>query len=145
MPLVFVYGTLMRAGANHAVLVRLGCRFVGTARTREPRTLVDLGPYPALLPIRDGAPSPATCIEGEIWELDDAALRELDAFEGCPDLYRRDRIALVAGDGAELEAFVYALARRPPARARLIPTGRYAASGTVLPDGATPDQIEGER
>lgn len=142
MPLVFVYGTLMRAGANHPVLLRLGCSFVGGARTREPRTLVDLGPYPALLPADRAASRPTTCIEGELWEIDDEALRELDAFEGSPELYTRERIALVTAEGEALEAFVYALARRPPAHARVITTGRYAAPGTALPSGAAPEQFE---
>lgn len=144
MPLVFVYGTLMRAGANHNVLQRLGCTFLGEATTLEPRTLVDLGPYPALLPLRDGAPPPTTRIEGEVWEIDDRSLRELDAFEGYPELYTRERVALrVAGPEArEVDAFVYVLARRPPARARVIATGRYAAAGMPLPDGAASDQFE---
>jgi gamma-glutamylaminecyclotransferase len=149
MPLVFVYGTLMRAGANHSVLLRLGCRFASAATTREPRTLVDLGPYPALLPLRAGTPEPTTCIEGEIWEIDDSALRELDAFEGCPELYTRERIALVTPDDArskrrEVEAFVYVLARRPPAHARVITTGRYGVAGVALPEGAAPEQFDDE-
>jgi gamma-glutamylaminecyclotransferase len=148
MPLLFVYGTLMRAGANHPVLVRLGCRFSGEAATCEPRTLVDLGPYPALLPIRPGAPAPPTPVRGEVWEIDADALRELDAFEGCPDLYVRERIALVmrertAEPEREVEAFTYVLARRPPANARVITTGHYASAGTALPEGAAPEQIEG--
>ena len=143
MPLVFVYGTLMRAGANHAVLARLGCSFVARARTLEPRVLVDLGPYPALLPARhERSPAPTTCVEGELWAIEETALHALDAFEGCPELYRRDRIALVTADGEEVEAFVYALARRPPAHARVIATGRYAAPGSPLPNGAQPGQIE---
>jgi gamma-glutamylcyclotransferase (GGCT)/AIG2-like uncharacterized protein YtfP len=147
MPLVFVYGTLMRAGANHAVLVRLGCTFVGNAVTREARTLVDLGPYPALLPL--GARAPVALVHGEVWEIDDHALRELDAFEGCPELYMRERIALAMlamnEDRRALEAFVYVLAQRPPARARVIGDGRYSAAGTLLPHGATPDQIASEQ
>jgi len=141
MPLVFVYGTLMRAGANHAVLARLGSTFRCAARTRERRTLVDLGPYPALLPVRRAARPPATCIEGEVWEIDDDALRELDAFEGCPELYTRERIGLVSADGEELEVFVYTLAIRPPRHARVIASGRYAAAGTTLPEGASPEQL----
>jgi len=145
MPLVFVYGTLMRAGANHAVLLRLGCRFVGLATTREPRVLVDLGPYPALLP-SGREESAVSCVSGEVWEIDDSALRELDAFEGSPELYTRERIRLLVDpevdEGGELEAFVYVLARRPPAHARVITSGRYAEAGTVLPDGAAPEQIE---
>ena len=143
MPLVFVYGTLMRAGANHAVLARLGSRYFCAARTREPRTLVDLGPYPALLPARRAASPPATCIEGEVWEIDDEALRELDAFEGCPELYTRERIGLVSSDGEELDVFVYTLAIRPPRHARVIESGRYAAAGTALPEGASPEQLVG--
>jgi gamma-glutamylaminecyclotransferase len=139
MPLVFVYGTLMRAGANHAVLERLGSAFVGAAFTRDPRTLVDLGPYPALLPESD---APSAPVHGEVWELDDSALRELDAFEGCPELYVRERIAVRMDAGDEREAFVYVFARRPPARAQILTTGRYSAAGTRLPHGASPAQIE---
>ncbi len=139
MPLVFVYGTLMRAGANHRVLARLGGRFVDEARTAEPRTLVDLGPYPALLPTT--APA-TTCVIGEVWEVDDSALRELDAFEGVPDLYTRERLAIVT-DSETREAFTYVFARRLPKGARPIESGRYAAPGTALPTGASPAQIEG--
>ena len=138
MPLVFVYGTLMRAGANHPVLTRLSGRFVAAATTKAPRTLVDLGPYPALLP-PDAAPAPTTLVAGELWEIDDSALRELDAFEGCPELYTRERVALVSGAGAEaaeVEAFVYVLAGRAPRSARVIADGRYVAEGVGVPEGA---------
>src|SRR5687767_10146857 len=110
--LVFVYGTLMRAGANHHVLQRLGATFTFTATTRERRTLVDLGPYPALLPDGPTDDTPTAYVDGEVWRLDDAALRELDAFEGSPDLYTRERIDLIIQDPAgdrELVAFVYVL------------------------------------
>jgi gamma-glutamylcyclotransferase (GGCT)/AIG2-like uncharacterized protein YtfP len=133
MPFVFVYGTLMRHGANHHVLRRLGGRFVTTAQTREPRVLVDLGPYPALLPESAAATVP---VFGEVWELDPSALEPLDEFEGCPDLYTRERIALVDPAGSEIEAFTYVIAGPLPKAARVIETGRYTAGGTVLPDGA---------
>jgi gamma-glutamylaminecyclotransferase len=146
MPLVFVYGTLMRAGANHAVLERLGATFITNGTTHEPRTLVDLGPYPALLPARDVRDeeqlTSAVLVAGEVWEIDDRALRELDAFEGYPDLYGREHIAVDGDDGEPRRSFVYVLARRPPAHARVIATGRYVGSGTVLPEGATAEQID---
>ena len=102
------------------------------------------GPTLPSFRLRDGAPSPATRIEGEVWEIDDSALRELDAFEGYPELYTRERIALRVAEpeARDVDAFVYVLARRPPARARVIATGRYAAAGTALPEGAAPDQFE---
>lgn len=133
MPLVFVYGTLMRERANNPVMRRLGCRFVSTALTQDPRVLVDLGPYPALL-ARVGTES--VRVAGEIWELDEAALDELDAFEGCPDLYSRERVTLETEGARTVEAFVYVLAGPAPADARVIATGRYEGLGTVLPNGA---------
>jgi gamma-glutamylcyclotransferase (GGCT)/AIG2-like uncharacterized protein YtfP len=140
MPLVFVYGTLMRGGANHDVLRRLGGSFVTAATTRSPRTLVDLGPYPALLAL--GSREDAAPVTGEVWEITDAALRELDAFEGVPDLYLRERLTVgSAGRGDAIEAFVYVLAGSPPPHARVIPTGRYGRAGTALPDGAKPEQL----
>lgn len=143
---VFVYGTLLRGGANHDVLARLGARFVARAGTAEPRRLVDLGPYPALLPRDDERDREATRVFGEVYVVPDSALGDLDAFEGCPDLYRRECVALepdgAPGDEpAPSEAFTYVLARRPPARAQPVPGGRYAVRGLALPAGVpVPDR-----
>jgi gamma-glutamylcyclotransferase (GGCT)/AIG2-like uncharacterized protein YtfP len=144
MALVFVYGTLLRAGANHSVLVDLGARFVCEATTSSVRILVDLGPYPALLPSASSFALATTCVVGEVFEVDDAAIAVLDEFEGAPTLYTRETIALTASDGSSVSAYVYELARTPPARARPIANGRYLATGVVLPHGADPDQIEGD-
>lgn len=122
--LVFVYGTLMRGRANHDVMRRAGATFASAARTLEPRTLVDLGPYPALLAAAHGA----TCrIEGELFYVDADALEALDAFEGCPELYARETIVVEAERGP-VEAFVYVLVGRAPADARVVEDGRYAGS-----------------
>jgi gamma-glutamylaminecyclotransferase len=120
---LFLYGTLMRLGANHAVLVGCGARFVGEARTASPRTLVDLGPYPALL-AEDEARDRGV-VHGEMFEVDEAALAELDEFEGCPTLYRREAIEVVIGKDTRERAFTYVLARRAPEDARAIAGGRY--------------------
>lgn len=133
--LVFVYGTLMHAQSNHRVMVELGSRRVGEATTEATRTLINLGPYPALLPsdaLRDRA---ATRVVGEIYEVDAAQLATLDAFEGCPDLYRRESIALER-EGVKIEAWTYVLARKPPSGAVVVATGRYAGGGIVLREGA---------
>lgn len=135
---VFVYGTLLRGGANHALLRELGARFLREARTAEPFTLVDLGPYPAMLPRdarRDTVP-----VSGELYEIPDASLAALDEFEGAPDLYTRETIAL-EGDAT---AFTYVFARRVPTRARVIADGRYASEGAVLEEGAKASQVEDE-
>jgi gamma-glutamylaminecyclotransferase len=134
---VFVYGTFLRGGANHALLLGLGARFVRAALTEDRRTLVDLGPYPALLPRSD---RDATRVHGELYELPDTALAELDAFEGTPDLYTRETIALEGG----AIAFTYVFARRLPGRARILADGRYEGAGAHLADGARPAQVEDE-
>jgi len=130
---VFVYGTLMRGQPNHRVLVDAGARFVAAAETAEPRTLVDLGPYPALLPRH--AARDATRVTGELYEIDEEALAVLDEFEGCPDLYTRERIGLTTETGPT-EAWTYVFARPVPRHARVIAGGRYAGGGLVLVEGA---------
>jgi gamma-glutamylcyclotransferase (GGCT)/AIG2-like uncharacterized protein YtfP len=140
---VFVYGTLMRGGANHAVLVRLGARYVAAARTARGRTLVDLGPYPALLPLDESRDAVAPNVHGEVFALDESLLPELDAFEGVPSLYLRDAIDLVTDEGPT-NAFTYVFAKKPLTRAKTVATGRYAKLGAVLERGAKEDQLEDE-
>ncbi|MBX3190747.1 MAG: gamma-glutamylcyclotransferase [Labilithrix sp.] len=115
---VFVYGTLMRGHANHRVLVALGARFVGEAVTIERFRLIDLGPYPALVR-GDGVHA-----HGELFAIAPEKLPELDAFEGCPDLYVRERV-LVDAAGERVFAFTYFFAREAPADAVVITSGRY--------------------
>jgi len=64
------------------------------ARTVASRTLVDLGPYPALLPASAERDAERGHVSGELFEVTEAALEVLDVFEGCPDLYARERIVL---------------------------------------------------
>lgn len=123
----------MQGHANHRVLVAMGARRVGEAKSAQGRTLVDLGPYPALLPLDESRDRDAAAVAGEVYELEDARLAELDEFEGCPDLYRRERIAL-AGDAGD--AWTYVLAGPPGADAKVIATGRYGGGGVVLHESA---------
>ncbi|HEX4351864.1 MAG TPA: gamma-glutamylcyclotransferase family protein, partial [Polyangiales bacterium] len=76
--LLFVYGTLRRDAANHHEMG--DARFIGRARTAPRYELVDMGGYPAML---EGG---RTSIVGELYEVDDALLRQLDAFEEVPEL-----------------------------------------------------------
>ncbi len=124
--LVFVYGTLMQDQPNHRVLLEIGAERLGAAVTASARTLVDLGPYPALLRGAGGCQ-----VTGELYAIDERSLDVLDAFEGCPDLYSRERIQLVH-DGESREAWTYVLAREPPADAVVVASGRYAGGGVVL-------------
>jgi gamma-glutamylcyclotransferase (GGCT)/AIG2-like uncharacterized protein YtfP len=140
---VFVYGTLMRGGANHAVLVRLGARYVAAARTARGRALVDLGPYPALLPLDVSRDAASPNVHGEVFALDEAMLPELDAFEGAPTLYVRERIDLVTDEGVT-NAFTYTFAKKTPKSAQPVTTGRYVKVGAILEQGANENQLEDE-
>jgi gamma-glutamylcyclotransferase (GGCT)/AIG2-like uncharacterized protein YtfP len=110
MPLLFVYGTLMRGESNHGQLE--GARFVGTARTSPAFQLVDLGEYPALL---DGG---SQAVAGEVYEVDDAMIARLDPFEASAS-YGRATIPLEDGRPAH----AYLLPRG------LLPGGRPIVSG----------------
>jgi len=93
LELVFVYGTLKRGQVNHHCLA--AARWLGEAEL-PGLVLHDLGPFPMAVP-GDG------CIQGELYAVDPAALERLDHLEGCPRLYRRQRLPL--GDGRQ--AWVY--------------------------------------
>ena len=84
--LLFVYGTLRRGGDNHAKLA--GARYISSARTVAGYELVDMGGYPAVL--EHGCDA----IVGELYEIDDALSKRLDAFEEVPTLYERKRVRL---------------------------------------------------
>jgi gamma-glutamylaminecyclotransferase len=84
--LLFVYGSLKREGRHHGELC--GARFVAEARTARGFGLVPLGPYVALV----DAPGRTTDVTGELFEVDEALLVALDAFEG--DDYERREVTV---------------------------------------------------
>ena len=91
---LFVYGSLMTGGWAHGRL--RGGRLLGACATEARFTLVDLGRYPGV--VAGGI----TAIAGEVYEVDEALLVELDDFEDVPELYVRDTLATPFG-----EAVVY--------------------------------------
>jgi gamma-glutamylcyclotransferase (GGCT)/AIG2-like uncharacterized protein YtfP len=89
---LFVYGSLKRGFPNERELaMAVFERRVATARGHA---LYDLGAYPAL--VREGY----GVVHGELYRVPRAALRRLDEFEGCPDLYQVDEIVLEDGTRA---------------------------------------------
>ena len=117
--LLFVYGTLKRGRRNHRLLT--GQRFVGPAATVSGFRLFDLGRYPGL--VRDAdADADAGAVRGELFDVSECCLGELDDFEGVPDLFTRERIELA--DGTTAWAYLYA---------RPVPAG--APSGEEWPIG----------
>jgi gamma-glutamylaminecyclotransferase len=95
--MIFVYGSLLSGEANHAHLG--SSRSLGPARTHPSYTLVDLGPYPALLD--EGT----TAVVGELYDVDDATRAALDEFEGHPTYYRRGAVRIASHEGLDVEAY----------------------------------------
>lgn len=80
--LVFVYGTL-RSGSAGAMSVRFpSSKFVSNAQVSGK--LYDLGPYPGLVLNESSA-----LVVGEVYEVDDQTLNEMDAFEAGSDYVRK--------------------------------------------------------
>jgi gamma-glutamylcyclotransferase (GGCT)/AIG2-like uncharacterized protein YtfP len=118
---LFVYGSLKRGEENHRFLV--GQRFVGAARTARNYRMYELDGYPGM--IRDGGP--AESVTGELWEVTDACLAELDPFEGVHiGLYRREPIVL-APPYADLAVETYLYARSVAGRKLLGDTWKRLA------------------
>lgn len=108
---VFIYGTLRHAQRNAHQMQ--GARYVGMQRSAPAFTLYDLGTYPAA--VAGGS----TRLLGEVHVVAPELLVRLDAFEGVPELYRRERVRMAYG-----EAWIYVM-KHVPRHARPIPHGDW--------------------
>src|SRR6266849_2497065 len=80
--LVFVYGTLRR-GSARAMSVRFpGSKFIAEAKVSG--SVYDLGAYPGLLLNESNS-----LVIGEVYEVDDETLNELDDFEAASNYWRK--------------------------------------------------------
>jgi gamma-glutamylaminecyclotransferase len=95
--LLFVYGTLLAGEKYHHLLGDADCH--GSAETEPAYELVDLGEYPAL--VSGGA----VAAHGEIYEISEQTMAELDVLEDVPHLYQRGPIRLA--DGRTVETYLY--------------------------------------
>ncbi len=101
MTKVFVYGTLKKGWGNHRLLE--GSTFLGVYETPKEFSLYDGGfPYA----FHGGGEN----IRGELYEVDDDTLKNLDRLEGYPSHY--NRIKIEAHDtadsmGENYEAWIY--------------------------------------
>ena len=88
--LVFVYGSL-RSGNAHSMSQRFPeSQFVAAAKVGG--RLYDLGKYPGLLVSESDSP-----VVGEVYEVDDALLLDLDEFEASSNYLRR-QVTISLGD-----------------------------------------------
>jgi gamma-glutamylcyclotransferase (GGCT)/AIG2-like uncharacterized protein YtfP len=114
--LVFVYGTLRRGGAGAMSLRFPAAKFIAEATVGGG--LYDLGAYPGLL--LDESNSRVT---GEVYEVDDELLHELDAFEASSH-YWRQQVEISLGTQRKL-CWTYAPHPEVFARRTLITSGDW--------------------
>jgi gamma-glutamylaminecyclotransferase len=97
---LFFYGTLKAGGQSHHLLA--GAEFVGPARTLPLYRLYGLGWHPGLVLDRANG----VAVHGELWAVDDALLAQLDEYEGTPDWFRREAVA-VADHFGDVQAYFF--------------------------------------
>lgn len=103
MTKVFVYGTLKRAYHNNRYLK--GSRFLGEALTVDNFDMLDVG-FPVLLPQRGDVAYP---VKGELYEIDDTTLKNLDRLEGEGRMYQRQTRTVLSMDDpiTGVHAYIY--------------------------------------
>jgi gamma-glutamylcyclotransferase (GGCT)/AIG2-like uncharacterized protein YtfP len=80
--LIFVYGSLRHGGENAMSNTFPDSKFVGPATVSG--NLYDLGAYPGML-----LNSSSSTVVGEVYEVDDERLKELDHFEASSEYWRK--------------------------------------------------------
>ncbi|HKO98470.1 MAG TPA: gamma-glutamylcyclotransferase family protein [Pyrinomonadaceae bacterium] len=116
--LVFVYGTLRREASRPMLLQFPGSRFVTDATVSG--SLYDLGPYPGLVVNESNS-----LVKGEVYEVDEELLNELDQFEASSD-YLRKRVEILIGSEKK-EGWTYEPSSESYSLNRLIPSGDWIA------------------
>src|SRR5918992_3224321 len=87
--LVFVYGTLRRGNARSMSVRFPNSKYIADAKVTG--SLYDLGAYPGLL-----LDESKSSVIGEVYEVDDEILKELDDFEAS-SYYRRKQVEISLG------------------------------------------------
>lgn len=126
--LVFVYGTLRQGGLRSMPDIFPGSKLIGQAKVGG--SLYDLGAHPVLL--LDESDSLVT---GEVYEIDDEILSELDEIEASSD-YRRRQVE-VSLDNHQKTCWVYEPDSNSYPRRTLIASGdwiEYARTKTDWPE-----------
>ncbi|CAG5117185.1 unnamed protein product [Candidula unifasciata] len=93
--IVFLYGTLKSGQSNFRVLSdpKTGlARFLAFGQTvkRYPLVVTPQHSFPFLLPVE----GKGEYVQGEVYEVSESKLQRLDEFEGHPDFYLREKVAV---------------------------------------------------
>jgi gamma-glutamylcyclotransferase (GGCT)/AIG2-like uncharacterized protein YtfP len=96
---VFVYGTLRKGFGNHRLLENPGVRYLGKDYLTGFR-MVSCGGFPAIFPVGPVQSDSDDIIMGELYEVDDDTMYNLDRLEGVPFHYQRVKATTVNGTDA---------------------------------------------
>jgi gamma-glutamylcyclotransferase (GGCT)/AIG2-like uncharacterized protein YtfP len=132
--LVFVYGTLRRGSARSMSIRFPNSKFIADAKVTG--RLYDLGAYPGLLVDESNA-----LVVGEVYEVDDETLNELDDFEASSDYWRK-QVEISLGTHQKL-CWTYEPNSEFYASRTLITSGdwiEYAETKTDWPGDGRPDE-----
>ena len=103
---LFVYGTLkkvFRHEMNSPTAPMRGVKLIGKYQTQERWTLADFGAYPGMIPGNSG-------VVGEVWDIPDERVAQLDRYEGVPDLFSRRMVEVTPVDSEDyvwVESYVF--------------------------------------
>jgi len=104
---VFVYGTLRKELGNHYLLQ--DSVYLGTGSTLDHFVMLEssLGhSIPYVVKLNKTNKILSTIVEGEVYEVDDLTLANLDRLEGHPGWYKREYIDVVLDDEI-VKAMIY--------------------------------------
>jgi gamma-glutamylcyclotransferase (GGCT)/AIG2-like uncharacterized protein YtfP len=94
---LFVYGTLRKGERRNSILK--GSQFIGYAKAKG-FLLYKIEDFPGMVE-GDGE------VVGEVYEIPESLLKELDWIERVPDLFRRELIEVMLEDGQVVSAYAY--------------------------------------
>ena len=126
----FAYGTLKRNRINHDLLTR--SHFIGKAVTLQKYGFY-LGPDEQSL---NGSSIPylfkeprkgdqAVRVYGEVWEVDEFTLKQLDQFEGHPNWYQRAQISVKLNSCENISSSLYIMPGQPDSHLKVIISGCF--------------------
>ena len=138
MHLIFVYGTLRRGSARSMSIRFPRSKFIAVAKVSG--SLYDLGTYPGLL-LDESKPK----VMGEVYEVDDEMLNELDDFEAS-SAYVRKQVDIFVGTQRRT-CWIYVPEQNPEfyLDRTLITSGdwtEYANTKTDWPGHTSPDETQ---
>jgi|688.fasta_scaffold80311_6 gamma-glutamylcyclotransferase (GGCT)/AIG2-like uncharacterized protein YtfP len=100
---VFVYGTLRKNKTAHNLISQAPGIFIKEVRTTPKYHLYDVGSFPGM--IEDDSME-GEGILGEVWQLPEAAFKNLDRYECVSTgLFRRGKVEL--SDGTTADAYFF--------------------------------------